>query len=176
MFQASDSERLFCRCRDKMSMYDLPFTSSSRPAQNALSFWRSLKPVWIWESSTFNSDELPVLKSRKFLCLLKGCRLQNGRVGCCCDYLLVASIPPWLVGKRVYFHWELGLTQIPPITRLPHLLPRTRNGGNYKGLTYIMSVVFDFLFCQRWREPRYPRCHQETVIEITFSFIDKVSL
>ena len=96
MFQASDSERSFCRCRDKMSMYDLPFTSStsSSPAQNALSFWRSLKPVWIWESSTFNSHQLPVLKSRKFLCLLKGCRLQNGRVGCCCDYLLVASIPP----------------------------------------------------------------------------------
>ena len=31
--------------------------------------------------------------------------------------------------KRVYFHWELGLTQIPPITRLPHLLPALEQLG-----------------------------------------------
>ena len=60
------------------------------------------------------------------------------RINVICSTDVVAFIPP---GKRVYFHWELGLTQIPPITRLPHLLPPRRTGGNYKGLKYIMSVL-----------------------------------
>ena len=63
-------------------------------------------------------------------------------VGRCCDYLLGRCggfYSPAEAGKRVYFHWELGLTQIPPITRLPHLLPRTEElGGNYTGLKCII--------------------------------------
>ena len=94
----------------------------------------------VWSRCEFESPPLSTLIN----CLFKVSKAENFprvpvsrsfaiiRPSCCkMDELdvvicsaVVWSLPfPSGAGKRVYFHWELGLTQIPPITRLPHLLP-----------------------------------------------------
>ena len=65
----------------------------------------------------------------------------------------VWSLPfPSGAGKRVYFHWELGLTQIPPITRWPHLLPRRRTGGKlYAAQAYCISRSHSLVAVWGWK-------------------------